>query len=142
LEQWQANSIRALELLADWVGDPELLAVENLEGYPLDFISPVLEQIPVSRCVDVGHLWLDGHDPVPFLQMALPRTRVVHIHGLQERDHLSLAHMPSEQIERVLAVLRQANYAGVLTLEVFGEDDFHSSMTALHAGMEAIWDGR
>ena len=142
MEQWQVNSIRALELLADWVGDPELLAVENLEGYPLDFVSPVLAQVPVSRCVDVGHLWLDGHDPVPYLQMALPRTRVVHIHGLQGRDHLSLAHMPSEQIARVLSVLKQANYDGVLTLEVFGEDDFHSSMTALQAGMEAIWDGR
>ena len=142
LEQWQANSVRTLELLADWVGGPELLAVENLEGYPLNFILPVLEQVPVSRCVDVGHLWLDGHDPVPFLQMALPRTRVVHIHGLQERDHLSLAHMPPEQIERVLAVLWQANYGGVLTLEVFGEADFHSSIAALQAGMEVVWDDR
>ncbi|MCA9979130.1 MAG: sugar phosphate isomerase/epimerase [Anaerolineales bacterium] len=140
LQQWQANSVRALELLADWVGGPELLAVENLEGYPLDFIMPVLAQISVNRCVDVGHLWLDGHDPVPYLQKALPRTRVIHIHGLQERDHLSLAHMSPEQIERVLAVLRQANYDGVLTLEIFGENDFHSSIAALRAGVEAVWD--
>jgi sugar phosphate isomerase/epimerase len=140
MARWQAEAARALELLADWVGGPELLAVENLEGYPLDFILPVLERVPVSRCVDVGHLWLDGHDPLPYLQAALPRTRVVHIHGLAERDHQSLAHMAAAQIERVLAVLRRMDYAGVLTLEIFGEADFHSSLAALQAGMEAVWD--
>lgn len=137
---WQADAVRALELLADWVGGADLLAVENLEGYPLDFILPVLERVPVSRCVDVGHLWLDGHDPLPYLRDALPRTRVVHIHGLAERDHQSLAHMPAVEIERVLAVLRQVDFAGVLTLEIFGEADFHSSLAALQAGLEAVWD--
>lgn len=142
LARWQANAARALALLADRVGGPELLAVENLEGYPLDFILPVLARVPVSRCVDVGHLWLDGHDPVPYLQAALPKTRVVHIHGVAERDHQSLAHMPRQAIEQVLALLRQADYDGVLTLEVFGEADFHSSLAALQAGVEVVWDGR
>lgn len=141
LVRWQANAARALELLADWAGGPERLAVENLEGYPLDFILPVLERVPVSRCVDVGHLWLDGHDPAPYLQAALARTRVIHLHGLAERDHQSLAHMSVEQIRQVLSILQQAKYDGVLTLEIFGEADFHSSMMALQAGMEAVWDG-
>ena len=109
--------------------------MENLEGYPLDFILPVLARVPVSRCVDVGHLWLDGHDPLPYLQAALPRLRVVHLHGLNAagRDHQSVAHMPRERLTPVLALLRTAEYRGVLTLEVFGEDDFHSSLAALAA---------
>ncbi len=128
LHRWQDQSVRALEIVSSWAGGAEKLAVENLETYPLDFIQPVLDQIPVSRCVDIGHLWLDGHDPVPYLRAALPRTRVVHIHGIAERDHRSLAFMPQEKVRAIWDELRRANYTGVLTLEIFSEEDLLSSM--------------
>ena len=131
IKQWQANSVRALDIVSGWAGGVEKLAVENLETYPLDFIQPVLDQIPVSRCVDIGHLWLDGHDPIPYLQAALPRVRVIHIHGLAERDHRSLAFMPQEKVRVVWDELIRAQYAGVLTLEIFSEDDFISSMEVI-----------
>jgi sugar phosphate isomerase/epimerase len=102
-----------------------------LETYPLDFIQPVLDRIPVSRCVDVGHLWLDGHDPIPYLQAALPRTRVIHIHGIDERDHRSLAFLPQENVRAVFDELLRANYRGVLTLEIFSEEDFLSSLDVI-----------
>ena len=128
IKRWQDHSVRALEIVSEWAGGADKLAVENLETYPLGFIQPVLERIPVSRCVDIGHLWLDGHDPLPYLQAALPRTRVVHIHGLAERDHKSLAYMPEEKVRAVWDELVHAKYAGVLTLEIFSEEDFLSSM--------------
>jgi sugar phosphate isomerase/epimerase len=131
ISRWQDRSLRALELVAGWAGGAEKLAVENLETYPLDFIQPVLDRIPVSRCVDIGHLWLDGHDPIPYLQAALERTRVVHIHGIAERDHRSLAFMPLEKVREVWMELVSANYAGVLTLEIFSEEDFTSSLDVI-----------
>jgi sugar phosphate isomerase/epimerase len=138
LARWQAHAIRALEIVAGWAGGPERLAVENLERYPLDFVLPVIDRVPVSRCVDVGHLWLDGHDPVLYLHAALPRTRVVHLHGLAERDHQSLAHMPPEKINPVIELLLRENYSGVLTLEVFREEDFYSSVQALERCLAGI----
>src|SRR6476620_5479486 len=51
IRRWQDHSVRALEIVSGWAGNPEKLAVENLETYPLDFIQPVLDRIPVSRCV-------------------------------------------------------------------------------------------
>jgi len=134
LQRWQDESVRALEIAGGWAGGPERLAVENLESYPLDFLDAVIARIPVSRCVDVGHLWLDGHDPLPYLRAALPRTRVIHLHGAEpgRRAHHSLAIQPQEQVLPVLALLEEERYAGVLTLEIFGEDDFHSSLAALH----------
>jgi len=131
IRRWQDQSVRALELVAEWAGDAEKVAVENLETYPLDFIQPVLERIPVSRCVDIGHLWLDGHDPIPYLEEALPRTRVVHIHGIAERDHRSLAFMSQEKVSQVWEELIRANYRGVLTLEIFSEEDFISSLEVI-----------
>jgi sugar phosphate isomerase/epimerase len=131
IRRWQEQSVRALEIVSDWAGNPDKLAVENLETYPLGFIQPVLDRIPVSRCVDIGHLWLDGHDPVPYLQAALPRTRVVHMHGIAERDHRSLAFLPQENVSAVWQELLRANYQGVLTLEMFSEEDFTSSLDVI-----------
>lgn len=131
LKDWQDQSVRALELVSSWAGSPEKLAVENLETYPLDFLQPVLDRIPVSRCVDIGHLWLDGHDPISYLQAALPRTRVVHIHGISERDHRSLAFMETQNVRAVFAELTRAKYEGVLTLEMFSEEDFLSSLEVI-----------
>ncbi len=128
---WQDQSVRALEIVSEWAGGAEKLAVENLETYPLDFIQPVVDRIPVSRCVDIGHLWLDGHDPIPYLQSALPRTRVIHIHGMAERDHRSLACMPQEKVRAVWSELIRAKYDGVLTLEIFSEEDFISSLEVI-----------
>jgi sugar phosphate isomerase/epimerase len=131
ITRWQNHSVRALEIVSAWAGGAEKLAVENLETYPLDFIQPVLDRVPVSRCVDVGHLWLDGHDPIPYLQAALPRTRVIHIHGIAERDHRSLAFIPQEKVRAVWNELLRLKYAGVLTLEIFSEEDFLSSMEVI-----------
>jgi sugar phosphate isomerase/epimerase len=81
--------------------------------------------------VDIGHLWLDGYDPIPYLQTALPRTRVIHMHGIAERDHRSLTFMPMEKVRAVWEELIRARYEGVLTLEIFSEDDFLSSLEVL-----------
>lgn len=131
IRRWQDHSVRALEIVSGWAGSPEKLAVENLETYPLDFIQPVLDRVPVSRCVDIGHLWLDGHDPIPYLQAALPRTRVIHMHGIAERDHRSLAFMLQEKVRAVWEELVRARYDGVLTLEIFSEEDFLSSIEVI-----------
>lgn len=131
IKRWQDQSVRALEIVSEWTGSANKLAVENLETYPLDFIQPVLDRIPVSRCVDIGHLWLDGHDPIPYLQAAMLRTRVIHMHGIAERDHRSLAFMPQEKVREVWKELIRANYEGVLTLEIFSEEDFISSLDVI-----------
>lgn len=136
LAQWQTGIGQALKQVSQWAGDAARLAVENLEGYPPAFVTPAIAPTAVSRCVDVGHLWLDGHDPLPWLQEALPRTRVVHLHGLYAgRDHQSVAHMTPAQLDPVLDLLLRHPYRGVLTLEVFGEADFWSSLHALQASI-------
>lgn len=141
LAQWHAGQVAALRRLATWAGNARLLAVENLEGYLPEFVSPVVEALAptphaVSRCVDVGHLRLDGHDPLPHLARALPHLRVVHLHGVDSgRDHQSLAVTPPQRLDAVVHFLLGAHYAGVLTLEVFGQDDWESSRAALKASV-------
>ena len=129
LRRWQDQARRSLEVAAGWTGDPGLLAVENLERWDPESFTPVIDSLPVSRCLDVGHYWLQGQDPLPDLRRWLPRTKVVHLHGVAERDHKSLAHVPPDRLEPVVRLLT-AEFDGVVTLEVFGESDFHDSLAA------------
>jgi len=138
LSRWTHQAVRALEISAEWAGGWERLAVENLEGYPLDFWEDVYHQTRVGRCVDVGHLWRDGHDPIPYLARAIANTRVIHIHGIAERDHQSLAHVRSEELDRVIRFLGDSGYNGVMTVEVFSEGDFLSSLTALQSSFSRL----
>ncbi len=141
LPAWWAQAAQAVERAGAWAGGVQRLAIENLEGYPPDFVTPVVERTQAARCVDVGHLWLDGRDPIFHLRAAWRRLRVVHLHGVLDdpaqpnRDHRSLASMPDAAIDSVVHFLLRNEYRGVLTLEIFGEDDFWSSLAALHASI-------
>ncbi|MEN6510133.1 MAG: cobamide remodeling phosphodiesterase CbiR [Smithella sp.] len=136
MRYWLEQAVRSLEIVGEYAGGVEKLAVENLEGYPLDFYEPVLKQIAVSRTVDVGHLWLEGHDAGAYLHRALPRTRVIHIHGIDGRDHRSLANVSQEKLQAVLNELVCTGYRGVLTVEVFSEEDFLTSCAAIQTVMK------
>jgi sugar phosphate isomerase/epimerase len=126
---WVDRALKALETVIPWVGDPSLLAVENLESWPPLYLDPVLDRLPISRTTDIGHFWKLGLDPLTVLDQWLPRTRVIHIHGMAERDHKSLALMPLEVLDPVVAKL--LTFTGVVTLEVFDTSDFFSSRDAL-----------
>ncbi len=138
MRRWQIQAVRALEMVARWAGGAERLAVENLEGYPLDFLDAVLDRIGVSCCIDVGHLWLDGHDPLPFLMRWLDRTLVIHLHGYSVRDHRALSFVPVEKLDAVLEMLYGVGYSGVVTVEVFGEEDFRLSFAALQTSVNRL----
>ncbi|MFN3333066.1 MAG: cobamide remodeling phosphodiesterase CbiR [Caldilinea sp.] len=142
LPAWWAQAAQAIEQAGAWAGGVQRLAIENLEGYPPDFVTPVVERTQAARCVDVGHLWLDGYDPIFHLRAAWRRLRVVHLHGVLDdaaqpnRDHRALTLTPEVEIDRIVHFLLRNKYCGVLTLEIFGEDDFWSSLAALHASIQ------
>jgi len=137
LARWQSQAARSLEQVAVWTGDPSRVCVENLENYDPAALAPVLDAVPVSRCVDVGHLWRQGRDPLPYLAQWKSRTRVIHLHGIHERDHQSLAKGAPPVLDPVVKYLVD-HLRGVVTLEVFGVDDFLSSLSALESAVERV----
>lgn len=141
LATWCEQTATIVSRVGQAAGGATRLAIENLEGYPPTFVDRVVAATAASRCVDVGHLWLDGHDPVEQLLASWPRLRVVHLHGVSadvavaHRDHRSLASMPEAALDSVIHLLLAQRYTGVLTLEIFGEADFWSSLRALEASV-------
>lgn len=126
-ECWRHERIASLQKLIDVCGDPRLLCVENLERYSCEELFPILDMLPLSLCLDVGHLWLDGVDPIPIYQRFRSRIRIIHLHGWNQHDHASLGVMPRDTVFQFLDELDWTCYDGVLTLEVFGTADFFAS---------------
>jgi len=124
------NSLKSLTAIKRAVGDLADICVENLEGEPPRMINLMMEGVPVSCCVDIGHLWKQGLDAIAHLKSCLPRTRVVHIHGVSTRDHQSLSVMSASEQDPVFEFLKK-QFNGVLTIEVFNEADLLESLPML-----------
>jgi sugar phosphate isomerase/epimerase len=138
LYRWKEQAVRSLNIVSGYCGDIQRLAVENLENYPVDFNDTVIRQSGCSRCIDIGHLWLDGHDPVPYLKDRLNQTIIMHLHGIGKRDHQSLHLMPEEKIDNLFRHLLEHSYTGVLTLEIFSESDLDGSLRAVEASLNRL----
>lgn len=132
LAAWVERAVAALARLGEVAGGAAKLAVENLGSDDAE-IELVSERLAVARCVDIGHLWRDGVAALPALRRALPRVRVIHLHAVADRDHRSLLHADPGELRRVIALLLDAGWQGVLTLEVFDERDLCTSMQTLAA---------
>jgi sugar phosphate isomerase/epimerase len=132
-EAFRGRAAESLRAVLDATGlPPAALCLETLE-YDFALAEPVVEALGLSVALDVGHLARDG---VPFdavVARNLGRARVVQWHGTDPsgRDHRSLRHYPRADGVRLLRALRAARWAGVLTLEVFGEQDFEESLALL-----------
>jgi sugar phosphate isomerase/epimerase len=137
IQRWQENGRRVLETVCDWFGDSSRLCVENVEAWDPEVFAPVVAELPVGRTIDVGHLWLQRVDPMDHLERWIDRARVIHLHGIGERDHASLALVPAEQLDPIVAFLVAA-FAGVVTLEVFNREDLETSLEALRASMGRV----
>lgn len=123
-------AVDALERLAEETGDPGLLCAENSFDQSFEIIDEILRRSPVSCCLDVGHLWSMGADPLPIMARRLPRTRIVHLHGVGERDHKPLTVVSSDTLDPVTHFL-YGSFHGVLTLELFKEADWLDSLDEL-----------
>ncbi len=121
--------------LCEGLANPRTLCVENL-NYPLELVSDILEEFDLSAILDLGHLMLYGMDYEVYLNKFLPRTRVIHLHGVNDgKDHLSLAKSRADDLHRIFSILKEWNYQHVLTLEVFSKKDLEESLVVL----EQLW---
>ncbi len=136
--EWEQQSAKALDAVITMVGDPTLVCVENLEGWDPYLFEGVVREKGTSRCVDIGHLWLEQADAVTYLLSHMHRANVIHLHGIHTRDHASLALMPADDISDILDLLLYHDHERVVTLEVFCESDFLTSLEVLRRCFDAL----
>jgi sugar phosphate isomerase/epimerase len=116
-------------------GRPERICVENL-GYPHGWNKPMVADNGFSYCFDVGHALRYTGTLEDAANELMPKTRVIHFHGWDgNKDHLSLARM-DKAILRPFIRNHLKNYRGVLTLEVFSENETFESVEVL----KSLWE--
>jgi sugar phosphate isomerase/epimerase len=136
IKLWQSRVSESLrEIRAIQATIPQNIAIENL-SYPFSYIDPLILENDFSICVDIGHLVTMGVDPLKHLKKYFSMTRVIHFHGVNgSNDHTSLKYLDMVLIKRVVRFLKDNNYRGVLTIEVFSQTDFEESMDVLWANL-------
>lgn len=133
LKAWQVRATEQLLLLRDAGVDTSAFCFENLD-YPIEYLEPIVEAAGGGLCIDVGHLLHHGQDMLPILQRYRELLRVVHFHWHDgNRDHLSPPNPLPDDFRRVLQFLMASNFQGVLTLEVFTENDLTQSLETINS---------
>lgn len=132
-ESWISRCDESLQAIIEAASHTKLLVVENL-GYPWQWHQKLAAAFGARLCCDVGHLWLYSPDDWQAqLEAMLPHASVIHLHGMAAgRDHISLRQTHSADVRTFLECLWRFKYAGLVTLEVFTENDFaESAQTAV-----------
>ena len=118
------------------------LCVENIERFPWRTILPLVEERGMRMCLDVGHLTVEGGDPLEFLADHRELTGEIHLHdafpggasGAGARDHLALGRGRVDYAG-LLDKLVDEGYDGVLILEVNTEADLRESVERVRLWM-------
>jgi sugar phosphate isomerase/epimerase len=118
------------------------VCVENIERFPWEAIVPLVEERDLRICLDVGHLAVEGGDPLEFLGDHRESIGEVHLHdaypagvkGPKARDHLALGR-GNVDYASLLNSLVDGGYDGVLILEVNTEADLRESVERVRSWM-------
>ncbi len=130
IRAWASDIAGLLPALIAQAGDPALLCVENL-NYPFAWCEGLLDRFGLGVCIDLGHLWVGGYNVKTHLKRHLPRTRVIHLHGVHgEHDHLALTALSSGRLRSALNSIDK--FTGVLTLEMFNYAQVRDSVICLN----------
>jgi sugar phosphate isomerase/epimerase len=137
-QQLMAQIFRSAERTLEELGDlipPDKLCVENLERMPFDSFAPLVERQGTRICFDVGHLAVQGGDPLAFLDRYWEIIGEIHLHDATTakgrvpaaRDHLPLGR-GSVDYSALMNRLTEGGFGGVVILEVNKEDDLLESL--------------
>lgn len=129
--RWIERNRRSLAELLNGGPAPCRICVETLD-YDFSLVAPLVEAFDLSVCLDIGHLLVNGRNVAAHLDRWMDRARVFHVHGVDGagKDHCHLGHLPDGLLEELAERLARlpAGDVRVLTMEVFGEDDFERSL--------------
>ncbi len=105
-----------------------VLALENLEGMPLDPFLSVVEFAGAGVCLDVGHALAENHDPIALLRRVARRLVGMHLHDATAAgpDGRAEAHRPLGEgrldLDGLVEAMLDARFAGPVVLEMSGDE--------------------
>ncbi len=127
VKAWQECAVESLAgLLQRAPVPPRCISVETLD-FPPRWLAPVVFQLHLPVCVDVGHVVRFGYDLQDTLGLFSRRIAIFHLHGVTgDQDHRALNHLPAEFGRMVTPLLK--DFRGSVSLEVFSHQDLMDSL--------------
>ena len=137
MKRWIGQNRRSLAELLAGGPVPSKISVETLD-YDFQHAAGLVEEFDLSVCLDIGHLLMNGRDVMAHLDRWMSRARVFHLHGVnpQGTDHCHVGHLPGGLLEDLAGCLSLEDER-VLTMEIFGKDDFERSMNVIAERMSS-----
>jgi sugar phosphate isomerase/epimerase len=142
--RWQERTRAGVEALLAAGVAPRRLSIETLD-YPFAWVAPIVENLALRVCLDIGHLILYAQEPwdggglSEALERYLALTTVIHLHGVAAgRDHRPLDELDGTLVDLVLERLWRARYRASLSLEVFGQEALERSLARFQGAWEKI----
>jgi sugar phosphate isomerase/epimerase len=126
VDGWLADAKDSFGRLLDRGANARRISIETLD-YSLDLIKPLIEDLDLSVCLDVGHVTLQGLDPLEVYETWKDRISIIHLHAVERgMDHQSLDRMPPADFVKIRTMLE--DFTGTLSLEVFSFDKLKRSL--------------
>lgn len=131
ISRWLTNHRRSVHEILEAV-EPEKICIETLD-YPFELVEEIVQSLGLSVCIDIGHLLVSDENIESFLGRYLAKTRVIHLHGVQNgKDHKAIHHLDPSLLEQLFKRFARKNEANcVMTLEIFNEKDFQASLNTI-----------
>ncbi len=145
-EEWvvaqNVEVVARLASLGEEIGVKVML--ENMPNFSrVSQIKPIMEAVPEALLLlDVGHANLDTPHNYSEELLAHFGERLGHVHIHDNRGGKDDMHLPlgvgNINWLRVVRALKNANYDGTITIEVFGDDDDYLVMS--REKLKYLWD--
>ncbi len=130
---WQAYVLKGLATLFENGMDQSLISLETLDYSP-DLFHEALDRFDISICLDIGHMFVHGYDPLAFYGKFKERISIIHLHGVDGgSDHLSLDQLQDSNCVIVRDILK--DFTGSLSIEVFSFNDLRTSLDVFEKWM-------
>ena len=146
-EEWIiGENVEALTRLVDLAKRMKMkIMLENMPGFSrVSQLKPILEAVPDAELLlDIGHANLDTPYNRTEELLANFGDRLAHVHVSDNRGGHDDMHLPLgvgniNWIKKVRA-LKNADYDGTITVEVFGDDDDYLVLSAKK--LRKLWEG-
>ncbi|MGE5443266.1 MAG: cobamide remodeling phosphodiesterase CbiR [Ignavibacteriales bacterium] len=126
-EMWVLRTTRSLSEIFIEFGN-ENVFIENL-SYPIKHILPIIEEFDFKLCLDISHTLKCSDKWTEIFDKNFTRIKVVHFYGpeIEGEGHTGLQKAERNFIKSVIDRIMSSDFSGLLTLEVFGIEDFFES---------------
>lgn len=136
-EMWALRAVRSLSEVFIEFGS-ECVLIENL-SYPVERILPIVEEFDFGLCLDIGHAIRCSDSWERIFNDNLGRIKAIHLYGPEGEGHTGLQRVERGFVKSVVERVLSSGFSGLLTLEVFGLEDFFQSKRILMEEI-SLWE--